>query len=230
MDAKSNIVIKKKFANLKYYIGALKKQGVVNKKNILDVGCGPGEWMFAASKLNPNAKIVGIDLYEKSLKFATKYGQRNKIRNCAFLNMDFKDLLKRFPPKSFDIILCNSVIEYIDENDAFKTFSCLLKKEGLLIMFCNPGPGFYIYSLFQGLKNLDTIQILFDLNVLILGTLEKYILNRKRNYFVTFNNLKKIANRNEISLSKIETEPEFEFREKFLGLTYGFSCKGIKNK
>jgi len=52
---------------------SLRKHGIVGKKNILDVGCGLGEWTFAAAKLNPEASVTGIDINEIMLDFAIKY-------------------------------------------------------------------------------------------------------------------------------------------------------------
>lgn len=225
---KCDVATLKKFSNLKPYINLLKKQGILNRKNILDVGCGPGEWMFAATELNPNASIVGIDIYERSLNFAMEYMQNKNIKNCKFLKMSYENLLDIFPPASFDVIMCNSTIEYIDEKKALYIFSRLLKKEGLLLMFCNPGPGFYVHELFSGIKKLDVVQFLFGCKVLVFGTLEKYLLNKKRDYFVTITGLKKKSEKFGLVLTQIETKPTLCARNKFLGLTHSFSCKGLK--
>ncbi len=212
----------------KPYMKSLKKYGVINKKNVLDVGCGPGEWCFAAANLNPKAKVIGVDIKEKDLNLAIKYMRDKKIKNCKFLNESYENLLERFQPASFDVIMCNSVIQYIDEKKALYIFSKLLKKDGILLMFWNHGPGYYLQKLFLGIKKLDIRESLFMPNVLILGTLKKYLLNTKQDYFVTLKNLKKISKEVNINLIKIENEPKLHYQDSFLGLPCVFSCKGIK--
>jgi len=226
---KYNKYIEVRFSSgLTPYMDSLKKQGVVNKRNILDVGCGPGVWSLAAAKLNPNASVIGIDIREGDLDIAKKFKQTKKIKNCKFLNESYENLLEHFSPASFDVIMCNSVIQYIDEKEALLIFSQLLKKNGILLMFWNHGPGYYLQKLFLGLRNLDIKEALFMPNMFIVGTLKKYVLHRQQGYFVTLKHLRKISKKVGINLVQIENEPKLDYKDTFLGLPCVFSCRGTK--
>ena len=210
------------------YMQSLQKHGVVGKKSILDMGCGAGEWSFAAAKLNPEASVIGIDINEIMLDFAIKYKQENEIKNCKFSRESYENLLEIFQPESFDVIMCNGVIQYIDDQKAFHIISHLLKKDGILIMFYNHGPGYYLWKIFSGIRNLDHGGVNYGATALI-NTLRNRILNRKfPDHFVTLGYLRKIAKEVNIILTQIETEPKLKYKDRYLRVPFVFSCKGIK--
>jgi len=212
---------------LKPYMQSLEKHGIVRKKNILDVGCGPGQWTFAAAKLNPEALVVGIDIDEALLDFAIRYKKKNDIKNCKFFTENYENLLKIFQSESFDVIMCNNVIQYVNDKKAFRIFSQLLKKDGTLIMFYNSGPGYYLWKFFSGIRDLDLGDIIYGATTLI-KTLGNRTLNRKvQDHFVTLGYLKKVSKEFGIALTQIETEPRLVYRDRYLGVPYVFSCKGI---
>ncbi len=179
--------------NLEPFMESLREQGVLDKKNILDVGCGPGRWTFAAAKLNPAATVIGVDTHEKFLNFAAEYMQNEKIKNCKFLNESYENLLQHFSPASFDVIICNSVIQYINEEKAVQILSYLLKKGGILLMFWNHGPGYHLKGLFSAIQNLEFMKISYNIIVLTSNsTIVRILLNLNQyTHFVTFKNLKK---------------------------------------
>jgi len=220
-------------AGIEPYMQSLQKHGIVRKKNILDVGCGPGHWTFAAAKLNPIALVVGIDVNEYFLDFAAKYAKRNKISNCKFFKESYENLLKIFQPRSFDVIMCNNVIQYINEEKAFFIFSRLLRNGGMLIMFYNHGPGYYLHNFLLTVKTFNIKKILSrsraTIKVLMFNNILKYILHTKfGDHSVTLGYLRKISKEVDIILNQIQTEPKLKYKDKFLGITYVFSCKGIK--
>jgi ubiquinone/menaquinone biosynthesis C-methylase UbiE len=216
-------------AGINPYMQSLQKHRIVQKKSILDVGCGPGQWTLAAAKLNPEASVVGIDIDKGLRDFAIKYARDNKIKNCTFLRESYENLSKTFRAGSFDVIMCNGVIQYIDERKAFKIFSLLLKKRGLLIMFYNHGPGYYLKSFFLGVKNLNLGDIVWGANTFVASCTRKRIsIFRSQDHFVTLRHLQKTSADVGIILDQIQTEPKLNYQDRFLGFTYVFSCKGIK--
>lgn len=79
------------------------------KKNILDIGCGIGQFL----KLGNNS-IIGIDVNYESLKEAKKYS--NKLVHGNILQLPFSDA-------SFDGINCSHVIEHLFPNNAYQLLS-----------------------------------------------------------------------------------------------------------
>lgn len=206
------------------YVKSLKKHGIVCKNSILDVGCGPGQWTFAVARLNPEALVVGIDIDETLLSFANKYMMDNNVKNCRFLKESYENLLAHFHPESLDVILCNGVVQYVDEVRVFSIFSRLLKKNGVLIMFYNHGPGYYLKHCFMGIKSATHGDILWSVKTLIISCIRK----RMHDHFVTLRHLQRISADVGINLDRVQTEPKLKYQDKYVGLSYVFSCKGIK--
>ena len=64
----------------------LRNQKVINTegKVILDAGCGSGYKALVLAEANPGAKIVGIDISEKSVELARKRLQYHGFDNAEF--------------------------------------------------------------------------------------------------------------------------------------------------
>lgn len=93
------------------------------KGNLLDVGCGRGEFLYAASKMGWRA--TGTDVSKSFSDFAKKkFGITVMIGDISDLNL---------PSENFDAICLNSVIQYIpDPMRSLKTVYKLLKAKGIL--------------------------------------------------------------------------------------------------
>jgi len=211
------------------YIKSLEKHGIVHRKTILDVGCGAGQWTFAAARLNPEALVIGADIDDALLGFATKFKMDGKVKNCTFLKESYENLLAHFQPESFEVIMCNSVIQYIDEKKAFWIFSRLLTRKGTLLMFYNHGPGYYLKRSFRGIKNLNRSDAIWGAKTFMVSNIRKRFLSvRSQDHFVTLRYLQKISADVGIILDRIQTEPKLAYSDRFLGFAYVFSCKGTK--
>ena len=111
-----------------------------NKKlNILDCGCGCGNYSLELSKLGHN--ILSIDFNDDMLKILTKQIQINNIKN---IDVKKVNLLKELPLESntFDIIIINQVMHHFgDYNYNFNShrlliseFRRILNNTGLLMI------------------------------------------------------------------------------------------------
>ncbi len=97
--------------------------------NILDFGCGSGEILSEIAKLNPEAKIIGVDISTIAL------GQAKK----RILRGIFKQIIESkkmsVESGSIDFILANDVIEHVYDTEwMFNEFSRVLKKSGLILI------------------------------------------------------------------------------------------------
>ena len=72
----------------------LRNQQVIETegKVILDAGCGSGYNALVLAEANPGAKIVGIDISEKSIELAKKRLQYHGFDNCEFYVMPMENL------------------------------------------------------------------------------------------------------------------------------------------
>jgi 2-polyprenyl-3-methyl-5-hydroxy-6-metoxy-1,4-benzoquinol methylase len=75
---------------------------------VLDLGCGEGLLVY---KFRPHcAKISGIDISEKAVKIASRINPDSDFYR--------KDIVKTdFPPKSFDVVYCFEVLQYIKHKE-----------------------------------------------------------------------------------------------------------------
>lgn len=119
-----------KLGDYHYKWPAIKKLIPVGEKlTILDFGCGGGLITYEVYKMNPQSKIIGIDISEVAIKKAKK-----KVPQAIFYIIKDGD---RLPLKSstVDFILATDVIEHIyNTKDTMKEFFRILKPEGKILI------------------------------------------------------------------------------------------------
>lgn len=70
---------------------------------ILDIGCGPGEWVLEIARRYPTSQVTGIDISERMTAYARYCAQEQYLSNARFQVMDARQPLA-FPDASFDIV------------------------------------------------------------------------------------------------------------------------------
>ncbi len=76
---------------------------IVSSRTILDIGCGPGEWIRYVAKKFPQKKLIGIDISHIELEYAQVCAEAERISNVEFLAMNALEPLK-FPDAFFDLV------------------------------------------------------------------------------------------------------------------------------
>ncbi len=214
---------------LEAYQKALQDQGVKRPAKILDVGCGPGQWSIAASALYPGSTVYAIDTQQEFLEIARQYRESYRVQNCYFQKMSYRDLTNCFRAGSFDVILCNSVLQYINWQEAIAVFSGLLRDGGILLMFWNHGSGRYLKQLPAAVIKLKWQRLIFLLRMFTIGWVrDVWMGGEDREQFVVLARLQKVCGEYGIQLERVPNQPRLYYRDKFLWLDEVFSCKGIK--
>lgn len=72
-------------------------------RTILDIGCGPGEWVLDVAQRFPETMVTGIDISAQMIAYAGYYAQSHNISNCRFQHMDARQPLA-FPDTAFDVV------------------------------------------------------------------------------------------------------------------------------
>ncbi|MCH8004058.1 MAG: class I SAM-dependent methyltransferase [Nanoarchaeota archaeon] len=103
-------------------IKILSKYKDLEKSKILDVGCGSG---YLGSVLHKKSKkYVGID-----------FADERKVKDFVFIRTDAINI--PFRNNSFDIVICNHVIEHVrDQKKLLHEINRLLKKDGICYITC----------------------------------------------------------------------------------------------
>ena len=74
-------------------------------KNVLDVGCGEGNWHPVLRKLRPKLRYTGVD----SSRYAVeRYGKKRGIRLGSFAALEEYEL-----EDSYDLIICSDTLFYL---------------------------------------------------------------------------------------------------------------------
>jgi len=211
------------------YKASLSRQRFSGVRRILDVGCGPGQWAIAAAELYSDASIIGLDTESYLLDHAVRFARDHQVDNCRFIVDSYENLPRLFLASSFDLIMCHSVLQYIDESKAIKIFSSLLGKGGILLMHWNHGCGYYLSRFISHLLQHKFKQSVYPLKVLLIEPLRGFCFGKiPRDHFVAFGRLRRLAAKEGIFLTRIPTEPLLDYHDGPWGIPKVFSCKGIK--
>lgn len=115
----------------KYTIGkkvALLESFETNTTNLLDVGCGTGDFLKVASERG--WKISGVEPNRQARKLAT-----NKLSHSDTIVSDLEKLLDTTKPKQYDVITLWHVLEHVPNYDIYiDKLKSLLKKNGHLFV------------------------------------------------------------------------------------------------
>ncbi len=98
---------------------------------VLDIGCGTGIFSFYSAERN--GRVIGIDASDEMVAVCQKKQAGKNYKNIIFLKLDIGSLTKVIHDK-VDVILCSSVLEYVDDFDGSLALLCsLLNKNGIFI-------------------------------------------------------------------------------------------------
>ncbi len=87
----------------------------LNVKNIIDIGCGNGDFCILAQ--NSGFNVKGIDLSKNQIKKALEKGCECEVKNICEIEKNFECATAIF-----------DVINYLNENELKKFFKCVEKK------------------------------------------------------------------------------------------------------
>ncbi|NEP82518.1 MAG: class I SAM-dependent methyltransferase [Okeania sp. SIO3B3] len=100
-------------------------------KVILDAGCGSGYKALILAEANPGAKIVGIDISEKSVELARQRLQYHGFNNAEFHVMPIEELPSL--GLEFDYINCDEVLYLLpDIVVGLQAMKYVLKPDGII--------------------------------------------------------------------------------------------------
>jgi 2-polyprenyl-6-hydroxyphenyl methylase/3-demethylubiquinone-9 3-methyltransferase len=156
----------------------------LKKINLLDIGCGGG--LLSEPMCRLGANVVGIDASVKNIKIAKFHAKKSGLK----INYKVASPEKLKTKVKFDVILNMEIVEHVENIDFFiKESSKLLKKNGVM----------FVATLNKTLKSyaFAIIGAEYILKWLPIGT-------HDWEKFVRPNDLIKIAEKNSLSLKKLD--------------------------
>jgi len=98
-------------------------------RNVLDLGCGTGDYSIAMA--SRGLRVTGVDVSGYAVDKAKAKAAAKKIKNIYFLKNNAADFE---PEERFDLILISEVLEHMpDDKGLFLKYSRLLSSEGFIL-------------------------------------------------------------------------------------------------
>jgi ubiquinone/menaquinone biosynthesis C-methylase UbiE len=123
--------------------------GVSDCENVLDAGCGYGQWAVALSDANRHVTAFDRDvgMVEIAKAFASHYGRSN----ISVSQHDLNNALP-FADETFDAVWCWGVIMFVDRELALREFHRVLKPGGKLFLGAVNSHGRWLLKLCHSLN------------------------------------------------------------------------------
>jgi SAM-dependent methyltransferase len=118
------LITKKSKAFYQSYI-----QSRCQNKDILEYGCGPGNFVFKLAKAG--ARVTGIDISPVAIDQAKAKAAEMDIADIQFRVMDAENIT--LPNNSFDLIFGTSILHHLNIETAYSELARLLRKGGTAI-------------------------------------------------------------------------------------------------
>lgn len=122
--------------------------------NVIDLACGPADYLIKAAALLPNATFTGMDLSDEMLTIARARCEAQNIKNVKFIKGDMTKP-NGLSLKSFDVVMSTMAVHHLPNLESFNRFHAnvaqLVKKDGSILIVD-----------FARLKSEKTIKIFAD--------------------------------------------------------------------
>jgi ubiquinone/menaquinone biosynthesis C-methylase UbiE len=107
-----------------------------NVHSILDVACGPGEWVQEVAALHPHIKIVGTDISTLMIKYAEQRARLQKLANTSFQIMDARTPFA-FADGAFDLVNARFMAAFLPRHEwpqVVKEFARITRTGGTIVL------------------------------------------------------------------------------------------------
>lgn len=82
---------------------------------VLDLGCGPGEWVRQMASSFPQAQVTGLDISQIMIAYAQVLAQQNHLENAHFVRGSLLQPLP-FPEGSFDLVNARLLVGVLQQD------------------------------------------------------------------------------------------------------------------
>ncbi len=122
------------YEDVRFHNELVELTGATTNSHVLDVGCGAGKTL--RSLLETGAQVVGLDYKDEPLEAAyNAFEAAVTGKRLELLRVDLNNEAIPFPDTNFDIIICQNVLECIEDKQQLiaDCFRCL-KADGVFML------------------------------------------------------------------------------------------------
>ena len=107
------------------------------ERRVLDIGCGSG--VFSLYAAGCNAHVLGVDGSREMIELCDHKRVASEQNNVSFVQAEITSLAD-VVPESVDLIICSSVLEYVDDLDGVLRTIGTLVTPGGVVAISMPNP------------------------------------------------------------------------------------------
>ncbi|MFQ5864708.1 MAG: class I SAM-dependent methyltransferase [bacterium] len=115
---------------------------------ILDLACGTGILTLKLAEMNPNAKVVGVDVMEEYIVVAKRKLENLKWSNIHFICARAEEVKLR---ETFDCITSSYIPKYVSADKLLENISPNLRTGGILVLHDFAYPTKFIFKKIWGM-------------------------------------------------------------------------------
>lgn len=122
-----------------------KTAGPLQGRQVIDVGCGGG--ILSEAMARKGARVLGIDLADKSLKVAELHAMESLVSGLRYRKVSAESLAAE-QPASCDVVTCLEMLEHVPDPAAIVQACATLAKPGGWVFFStiNRNPKAYLMA------------------------------------------------------------------------------------
>jgi ubiquinone/menaquinone biosynthesis C-methylase UbiE len=103
-------------------------------ERVLDIACGPGGWVLDVAFAHPEIEVVGIDISDAMVRYASAFARVQGLDNASFSVMDVLQPLD-FPDCAFDLVnarFLGAVLPAVAWPEVVREYVRVLRPGGIL--------------------------------------------------------------------------------------------------
>jgi SAM-dependent methyltransferase len=127
------------------YRARIRAAGFAGLGDVLDAGCGFGQWTVPLAEANRS--VAAIDLDKRRAALTGEAAALSGLSNVGVSTGSIESL--PYADESFDGLFCYSVLYYADHRQALAEFARVLRPSARLYL-CGNGLGWYLHNLIDG--------------------------------------------------------------------------------